>query len=762
MLTSSRSMSPKMTNVPPVVMPSSSQSVASKNASDPVPVKVFKFEGHEHWVNCVCFCLDEDKLVTGSSDNTVRVWNRRTGAVEVLRGHSRSVRDIDMSPDGKMIVSGSQDETVRIWDGESGENVLVFKSHKNSVMSVQFSADASRVVSGSLDQTVQVWSVETGELAFEPIKCDGYVWCVRYSPSGDRVASGAGSVQIWDAATGNGIISIRNSPVTSLAWTADGTHVIGGGYGEVTIWNSQTGEQLRTWKAHDDKWVRLSLSPSGSHLATFSWNDNTAFVFDVSTGEQIAALKHDKNARGIAYSPSGKYIATGCMDEKFYLWEAPVVEDPPAKLSAPPLSSLLDRPAIPLAGPSRNHEREFDAFWDTLPNRNQQAPPQREPQRVLDKVRDTFTNIFTRKPAGATQGSPVRETVEPVEVAAGKDKVFWVVVLIPTYNAVEKFLYTLIHCRKPEDPDEEVPDATGTNESQTAADNAAASNQSGHPETGGRPENAPPLAGDIVIRTQPQRTAAMRLSSESLGAEPHSSESPGHNSHIRSQPESIEMIAIRETSTVSPRALPQYTPSADPLSLVAFREPSSSTAVVTSAPLSVSVHFTSGRPSPHNVNAPSVETLSWEEMAVIQELRRRKATSARVTITAGPLSVSGYDPQSSIYPQSSTSLPPPRGSATPSTPSVQPLSSPQSSSHLYAQSSRSLVGLDPLPHIVPSLLSPSPLSAPLNHSHPPPTAKVQSLGLHLTAPANDPLPEAPLQLATRFTIRRAANEDEVD
>ncbi|KAF8834633.1 hypothetical protein BDN67DRAFT_1072651 [Paxillus ammoniavirescens] len=301
-------------------------------------------------------------------------------------------------------------------------------------------------------------------------------------------------------------------------------------------------------------------------------------------------LKHDKIVEGIAYSPSGKLIATGCRDGTVYLWEVPAVEDPPAKSSARPFSSLLDQPAIPLAEPSRNDGRRFDVFWDTLPNHNQQAPPQLEPQRVFDKVRNTFTNIFTHRPAGATQASPVRETVEPVEVAAGKDKVFWVVVLIPTYNVVEKILYTLIHCRKPEDPDEEVIAATGTNSAQAAADNAATTNQSDCPETGDAAENAPAVPGNLVIRTQPQRTAAMRLSSESLSAEPHSSQSPGHNSHIRNQPENIKIITIQKTSTVTP-------------------------------PLSVSVPFTSGRPSPHNVNVPSVETLSLEEMAVIQELR---------------------------------------------------------------------------------------------------------------------------------------------
>ncbi|KAF8838843.1 WD40 repeat-like protein [Paxillus ammoniavirescens] len=320
---------------------SQSRSVSSKKASHQVPVQIL--EGHENWVNCVCFCPDEDKLVTGSSDNTLRIWNRTTGAVEMLRGHTDWLWDVDVSRDGKMIVSGSDDKTVQIWNGElEGETMHVCEGHEDWVRSVQFSPDLSRVVSGSDDKTVRVWSVETGELAFEPIKCHGWVCCVHYSPSGDRIASGADSVQIWNAETGSGIVSIRDSEVISLAWTADGTHLIGGRQGEVTIWNSHTGEQLRTWTAHDDKWVRLSLSPAGNHLATSAWNDNTVFVFDVSTGEQIAVLKHDKIVEGIAYSPSGKLIATGCRDDKVYLWEAPAVEDPPAKSSARPFSSFLD------------------------------------------------------------------------------------------------------------------------------------------------------------------------------------------------------------------------------------------------------------------------------------------------------------------------------------------------------------------------------------------------------------------------------------
>jgi WD40 repeat protein len=334
----SRSVSPEIVSDRPVVSSDLPQSASSKNVSHPEPFQVLK--GHESQAVCVCFYADENKLVSGSSDYTLRIWDRKTGAAQVLSGHTGTVQEVDVSLDGEMVISGSEDFTVRLWNGESGEMMHTWEGHEHTVNSVKFSPDASSVVSGSEDNIVLVWSVETGEPAFEPIECDGSVYCVRYSPSGDRIASGADSVQIWDAETGVGILTIRHSEVSSLAWTADGTHIIGGGEGEVTIWNSDDGEQLRTWKAHDGLITALALSPTTTHLVTSRWDEKTAFVFDTSTGEQVAILKHDGHVEAIAFSHSGRLIATGCGDKKIYLWEDPTFKDPKTTVSPVLVASM--------------------------------------------------------------------------------------------------------------------------------------------------------------------------------------------------------------------------------------------------------------------------------------------------------------------------------------------------------------------------------------------------------------------------------------
>ena len=71
----------------------------------------------------------------------------------------RAVYSVCFSPDGKQLVSGSLDETVRLWDVETGACVKTLKGHGDSVWSVCFSPDGRRLGSGSMDDTVRLWLV---------------------------------------------------------------------------------------------------------------------------------------------------------------------------------------------------------------------------------------------------------------------------------------------------------------------------------------------------------------------------------------------------------------------------------------------------------------------------------------------------------------------------------------------------------------------------------------------------------------------------
>jgi WD40 repeat protein len=92
--------------------------------------------------------------------------------VAVLKGHDDvvwSVCSFTTAEGAVRIVSGSQDHTVRVWDAESGEEVAVLKGHDNSVRSVcsfTTAEGAVRIVSGSMDKTMRVWRAVPGDCIY--------------------------------------------------------------------------------------------------------------------------------------------------------------------------------------------------------------------------------------------------------------------------------------------------------------------------------------------------------------------------------------------------------------------------------------------------------------------------------------------------------------------------------------------------------------------------------------------------------------------
>jgi WD40 repeat protein len=87
-----------------------------------------------------------------------------TGEVEAkLKGHTDFVMSVAFSQDGSRVVSGSRDETVRVWNVTTGGVEAELKGHKHWVTAVAFSQDGSQVVSGSRDKTVRIWNVTTGD-----------------------------------------------------------------------------------------------------------------------------------------------------------------------------------------------------------------------------------------------------------------------------------------------------------------------------------------------------------------------------------------------------------------------------------------------------------------------------------------------------------------------------------------------------------------------------------------------------------------------
>ncbi|KAJ4478358.1 WD40 repeat-like protein [Lentinula aciculospora] len=280
-------------------------------------------------VNSVAFSPDGKKVASGSADNSVIIWDAETGEAvgQPLQGHTHQVSSIAFSPDGQKIVSGSWDKSLRVWNTETQAAVSMLQGHAKGIKAVAFSPDGDKIVSGSDDCSLRTWNTATGEVVNEFQGHRNQVTSVAFSPDGNMIASGSAdnSVIIWNAETGEtmGRLQAHTNIVTSVAFSPTGEKLVSGSFDNtLRFWNTTSRKLVgKPLEGHTDGVASVVFSMDGKRVVSGSWDKSVRiWNAEFQEAEEITYPGHSMGVTSVAFSSNGKEIASGSLDNSIRIW----------------------------------------------------------------------------------------------------------------------------------------------------------------------------------------------------------------------------------------------------------------------------------------------------------------------------------------------------------------------------------------------------------------------------------------------------------
>jgi FOG: WD40 repeat len=200
---------------------------------------------HRGEVMCASFSSDDKVLITGCSDGKVTAWYTETGKAFLdMPGHLAAIRSVAFSPvDDQCVLTTSSDYTAEIWRLNKGAKPVVL-FHTDGLMKGRFSPDGTMVVTASADCSARIWETSTGkQIAFLEHSDD--VYDAAFSPDSKLVvtASGDGSARVWDTHTGRRLAELREhiGAVNSAQFSPDGKFIV----------TASVDHTARIWKVGD-------------------------------------------------------------------------------------------------------------------------------------------------------------------------------------------------------------------------------------------------------------------------------------------------------------------------------------------------------------------------------------------------------------------------------------------------------------------------------------------------------------------------------
>ncbi len=278
------------------------------------------FQAHEDSITHIAFNPQNNKLLTASDDNSVKLWDLSGQELAVFKGHKAAVVSAVFDPTGKLVLTASDDNTAKLWD-LTGKELASLDKHFGWVKSAVFNPTGDKILTASSDETAILWDL-TGKPLTIFTGHHGTISDAIFNHRGDKIltASWDGTAILWNL-KGKKLYHFQGhkSRVRRVLFNPNDDKILtASDDGIAKLWNVK-GKEITTFKGHEGRILMIAFNSVGNRILTAS-NDTTAKLWNLS-GYELSSFKSHQNVITTAlFNPTKDEVLTTAIDKTIKLW----------------------------------------------------------------------------------------------------------------------------------------------------------------------------------------------------------------------------------------------------------------------------------------------------------------------------------------------------------------------------------------------------------------------------------------------------------
>lgn len=271
----------------------------------------------------IAFAPSGSQLACGMADNTVKIFDAKTKmSVKALKGHKFPARAVAWGPGGRL-VSGSENGEIRVWDIKSGAS-RAWTGHIRAVQWIAFNRAGNRILTTGVDDVIKLWDMKSTKPLLTILGKGINVYGARWDSSGSKIVAATlgGGLVTYSAANGKelkrfgGHAGVGVNDIATYGLRA----LTAGRDGKIGVWDISTAARKTYINAHKDWILSIAIDPSGRTFASTS-SDGTMKLWDMKTLKQIASFeKMNYVVSPLAWGASGGFLAAVGQDNYLSLY----------------------------------------------------------------------------------------------------------------------------------------------------------------------------------------------------------------------------------------------------------------------------------------------------------------------------------------------------------------------------------------------------------------------------------------------------------